>query len=75
MSFIDKGEETMHKFVTERLQTKPDGSDPPTQSFFSLVTRNKVKTMTEHNKQKITVKRTHNNNSEVMFQRLLAVIS
>ncbi|WAR13564.1 hypothetical protein MAR_027744, partial [Mya arenaria] len=65
-------EEMLKAFVSERLIAKPDGSDPPVKGFFSPMTRSKVKTMAT-SKIKTQVKRTNNINSEVMFQRLLAV--
>ncbi|WAR02367.1 LOW QUALITY PROTEIN: hypothetical protein MAR_008925, partial [Mya arenaria] len=55
-----------------KTESKPKGSDPPVKGFFSPMTRSKVKTMAA-SKIKTQVKRTNNINSEVMFQRLLAV--
>ena len=71
-SCIDNGENMFKKFVSGRLETNPDGLDQPVKSFFSPMTRRKVKTMTV-NKKKSQVKPTNKINSEIIFQRLLAV--
>ena len=49
ISCIDIGD-CKKKCVSERLETKPDGSNPPVKSFFSPMTRSKVKTMTVNKK-------------------------
>ena len=50
ISCIDIGEDMLKKCVSERLETKPDGSNPPVKSFFSPMTRSKVKTMAVNKK-------------------------
>ncbi|XP_060579912.1 uncharacterized protein LOC132736731 [Ruditapes philippinarum] len=75
LDYLDKGEELMNKFISERLIVKPDGTDPPLKSFHSPMTRNKILTMTEPKKRTQTKQQLKTISSEVMFQRLLAVNS